>query len=364
MVNPELGSAVDALIEGRGDRRAEALVGAGGLDVLPILEPRLGADLPLPELERVEAVLKRALRGLCARSVPGEVAREVAGFQKRLGFLLKYKPYAVKAASPLGYSIFVQTPREGFSFQRHLEHKTEIFHILDVHDGGYVFICEYDDWQRGYEPDAFGAWLAGEPNPRYDAFRATPAPGDVFWVDRLNVVHTVIGCTLEEFATVSTDLVDRLHDQNRGKRIPATFRREWVTAHLRALSPPPRTRRVVIDPAGSRMVEEAPVPMPGGRRTPFIAGDFVAERWMIDPGRATAIRHDDGQAVSAYVMAGRGALILGTPDEVSRSSPPTLDVGPGDLILVLPGAHYGFVNEGGESLTISMHRVPPGQALR
>jgi hypothetical protein len=363
-VNPELKSAVEALIDGRGDRRAEALVREGGLDVLPILEPRLGADLPLDDLERVESALKLALRGLCEKRVPGEVAREVAGFQQRIGFLLKYKPYAVKAASPLGYSIFVQNPREGFSFQRHIEHKTEIFHILDVHDGGYVFICEYDDWRRGYEPDAFGAWLAGEPNPRYDAFRVTPEPGDVFWVDRLNVVHTVIGCTLEEFATVSTDMVDRLHDQNRGHRIPATFRREWAAARLRALSPPPRTRRVVIDPAGARVVEDEPVSMPGGRRTPFIAGAFAAERWMVEPGRATETGPDDGQALSAYVMAGHGALILGTRDEVSRSSPPTLGVGRGDLLLVLPGAHYGFVNEGGDPLTISMHRVPPGHALR
>jgi len=40
----------------------------------------------------------------------------------------------------------------------------------------------------------------------------------VFIISELGVVHTVMGCVLEEYATVSTDMVERLHDQNIGRR--------------------------------------------------------------------------------------------------------------------------------------------------
>ena len=40
---------------------------------------------------------------------------------------MKYKSYAVKAATPLGYSIFLQNQGQGFSFQQHLVHKLEGF---------------------------------------------------------------------------------------------------------------------------------------------------------------------------------------------------------------------------------------------
>ena len=79
-------------------------------------------------------------------------ARKLASLMKDIGLFFKYKPYAVKASHPLGYSIFLQRPLEGFSFQNHLEHKTEVFHILEVMPGGFVFLCKYEDWQKHYEP--------------------------------------------------------------------------------------------------------------------------------------------------------------------------------------------------------------------
>jgi hypothetical protein len=64
-----------------------------------------------------------------------------------LGLLLKYKPYGVKCSSLLGYSIFFLNPGEGFSFQRHLDFKTELFHFIDTGQNGYGFIAESDDFK-------------------------------------------------------------------------------------------------------------------------------------------------------------------------------------------------------------------------
>ncbi len=61
-----------------------------------------------------------------------------------------------------------------------------------------------------------------------------PRPGDVIVIDKLSVVHSVVGCVLAEFATVSTDMVDRLHDQNEGAPIPAEFTRAFSEERIRA----------------------------------------------------------------------------------------------------------------------------------
>ena len=84
-----------------------------------------------------------------------------------------------------------------------MTHKTEIFYILDVQPGGFVFLCDFADWQRIYRRDTFLAWLNGARDERYERFKFVPRPGDVVVIDRLNVVHSVVGCVLAEFATVS-----------------------------------------------------------------------------------------------------------------------------------------------------------------
>ncbi len=274
-----------------GDLALRERLAAHGLDLLPALEDYLARDLPIAVLEGYEEVLKAVLRPALAGEVSGGDARAIASFQQRVGPLLKYKSYAVKASSPLGYSIFLQNPGEGFSFQRHLTHKTEVFHILDVHPGGFVFRCGFDEWERCYDRERFAAWLAGEgPDPDYDRYRFAARPGDVFVLDELGTVHTVIGCTLEEFATISTDMVDRLHDQNRGKPIPAAFDKTWAGARLRDLRSPAASRRV----AGTRddpRIEELPardVP----RRQQDRAGRRLRDR---EPAPGPAARRDRGR---------------------------------------------------------------------
>jgi hypothetical protein len=360
----KLEAAVDAMVEGRGDPSAETVIRRAGSEALRILEPRLVVDRPLDELESVEAVLKLVLRALFAAGPCGEVAREIAAFQQRVSFLLKYKSYAVKAASPLGYSVFIQNPGEGFSFQRHTEVKLEVFHILDVHDGGFVFMCEYDDWRRSYEPASFAAWLAGAADDRYERFRFRPEAGDVFHVDHDNVVHTVIGCTVEEFATVSTDMVERLHDQNRGKQIPPLFGRAYARSRLCRLPSPGRVRLVSILPGGPRVVPAMPVAVTGGWQTTFVEGPLAAQCGVVEPGQATAIARDASRAIALNVTQGSGRLVLGDREETRRASPPTLPIQGGDLLLVAPGAWYGIVNDAREALRFSRHGVQPQHALR
>ncbi len=330
---------------------------------LAALVERLRADSPIDVLEGFERQLKDRLRVELAAPLTGHRMRELASIQQKLGFLLKYKSYAVKAASPLGYSVFLQRPGEGFSFQQHVTHKTEIFYVLDVLPGGYVFLCDFDDWRRVYERDTFLAWLGGKPDARYERFRFVPQPGDVIVIDRLNVVHSVMGCTLAEFATVSTDMVDRLHDQNAGRPIPAEFTRAFAEQRIGAFTWPEVSHRVSHEASGWSRSALASVKVTGGHRTMFGHGAFVASSHRFDRGAASDIGADTERATSLHVATGRGRLVLGDANEVRRMSPPTLAAQAGDLFLIAPGAHYGFVNDGDTPLTVAEHRIQPSVAF-
>ncbi len=332
-------------------------------EALPALIGHLRADSPIEVLERYERILKDLLSIDLASALDGNGIRELASIQRDLGFLLKYKSYAIKASSPLGYSVFIQNRAEGFSFQRHVTHKTEIFCILDVLPGGYVFICDFSEWERVYRRDSFLAWLNGEPDERYEPFRYVPQPGDLIAVDRLNVVHTVIGCVLAEFATVSTDMVDRLHDQNEGRAIPSQFSRDYAEARLRNIRWPRASYRVSIEPAGRSRTLLSPQPVRGGSRTLFGEGPLVASLREYDTGAVSDVVTDRERATCLHIVEGAGQLVLGEAREVRRVSPPTIAAGAGDLLLIAPGAHYGFINDGDTPLLVSEQRIPPSTAL-
>jgi mannose-6-phosphate isomerase-like protein (cupin superfamily) len=318
----------------------------------------LRADSPIAVLEQSERQLKEILRSELAAPLDGLRIRALAAFQQDVGFLLKYKSYAVKAASPLGYSIFLQRPGEGFSFQQHVTHKTEIFYILDVLPGGYVFLCDFADWQRVYQRESFLAWLNGAPDPRYERFKFVPKPGDVIVIDRLSVVHSVVGCVLAEFATVSTDMVDRLYDQNEGRAIPSEFTRAFSEERIRRLVWPETSHRVTLESSGWSRAEMPPHAVTGGRKTTFGDDDkFTASSFRFDRGATSDIASDARRATCLHVASGSGRLVLGTADEVRRTSPPALMAKAGDLFLVAPGAHYGVVNDGGGPLVIAEHRI-------
>jgi mannose-6-phosphate isomerase-like protein (cupin superfamily) len=326
-------------------------------DGLAALVKRLRADSSIDILEQAEGDLKKHLQEALARPLDGAAIRELASLQQQIGFLPKYKSYAVKAASPLGYSVFLQRPGEGFSFQQHIKHKTELFYVLDVLPGGYVFLCDFEDWQRLYDRDEFLAWLGGKPDARYERWKLVPQPGDVIIIDKLNVVHSVIGCTLVEFATVSTDMVDRLYDQNEGRQIPAEFSRDFTEDRLRRLSWPGASQRVTFERGGWHRRDIPSQPIKGGVRTVFDDGDVGAASFRIDPGAESDLSMDPERAVCLHVVEGAGRLVLGDEAEVRRGSPPALAARAGDLFFVAPGAHYGFVNDGTTPLTVAEHRI-------
>ena len=315
-------------------------------------------------LEEAERKLKTILQRELSAPLDGAALRELASLQQRLGFLLKYKSYAVKAASPLGYSVFLQRPGEGFSFQQHVTHKTELFYFLDVLPGGYVFLCDIEEWRRVYDRDRFLAWLAGTPDQAYERFRFVPQPGDVIVIDKLNVVHSVIGCTLVEFATVSTDMVDRLHDQNEHRLVPAEFTRNNAEVRLRGLPWPRASQRVTADPAGWRRTEIPSDRVPGGLRTVLNDdGVVMAAAYRFAAGAVSDVVTDSERAVSLHIVGGTGRLVLGDAAEVRRTSPPTLAANAGDLFFIAPGAHYGFVNDHTEPLIVAEHRIPYATAF-
>jgi mannose-6-phosphate isomerase-like protein (cupin superfamily) len=330
---------------------------------LAALVERLRADSSIDLLEQAEGELKKHLQEALSGPLDGEAIRELASLQQRIGFLPKYKSYAVKAASPLGYSVFLQRPGEGFSFQQHIKHKTELFYVLDVLPGGYVFLCDFEEWQRVYDRDEFLAWLGGKPDARYERWKLVPEPGDVIVIDKLNVVHSVIGCTLVEFATVSTDMVDRLHDQNEGHKIPAEFSRDFTEDRLRRLSWPGTSQRVTYERGEWRRRDIPAHPISGGVRTVFDEGLVGAASFRIDPGAKSDISMDPHRAVCLHVVEGGGRLVLGDEAEVRRASPPALTARAGDLFFVAPGAHYGFVNGGTTPLTVAEHRIPVAVAF-
>ncbi len=362
--------------EAAADLPTQARLAEHGLRLLPALAGYLASDLPIAVLERYEALLKAVLRRELAGEVSGETARAVAAFQLQVGLLMKYKSYAVKASSPLGYSIFLQNPDEGFSFQRHLTHKTEVFHILDAHPGGFVYLSSYDDWRRDYDRGRFADWLAGQPDAAYERHRIPAHPGDVFILDQLNIVHTVVGCTLEEFATISTDMVDRLHDQNEGRPIPATFAKPWVHQRLAGLRNPPSSRVVAAGladlerrhatPAADAAASSRHLPahaIQGGTRTVLATGFVDAAQYSIQPRGETAPQSDPRCAASLYVRSGSGRVLLGSAAELARPTAPGLAVAGRDLLTVPQGTWYALVNEGDQPLEVVEHRIRPEVAL-
>lgn len=148
-----------------------------------------------------------------------------------LGLLLKYKSYGVKCSTLLGYSIFLLNPNEGFSFQRHADFKTELFHCIETRPGGYAFIAESADFKKIAQNSSVESWWKSGKG-EFNRYVKPLTSGDVIKVERPRIVHTVIGCTIEEYANTSVDMVDRLFDQNKGRKVPILSRNEILKKYL------------------------------------------------------------------------------------------------------------------------------------
>ncbi|HXU33643.1 MAG TPA: hypothetical protein VN851_23995 [Thermoanaerobaculia bacterium] len=297
---------------------------------------------------------------LLSAPLTGGEARRVAAFQRDVGLLPKYKSYAIKASSPLGYSVFFQEPGQGFSFQQHREHKVEIFHVLDTSPGAFALICSLEDWTAHYDPQDFSRWLEGSDHPHYEKWRIPLSPGDVLCLERPGIVHTVIGCTLEEFATVSTDMVDRLHDQNAGASIPESYCRDRAQ-HLLRSTPSPSASQIITSPKERRPIERQP--FPGGDLTTLgqVPG-LRATRIRLEGQRQSPMQKSEDQALVLFASRGDASLLLGTAEEFGRQDPPPVDLPKGTVAMIPPGMSWKVA-----SLTtdveISVHSIPPEVAL-
>jgi mannose-6-phosphate isomerase-like protein (cupin superfamily) len=332
-----------------------------GIALLPAVGSYLRTDSSIHRTEAVENVLKSILKPLFQKPLTGLICRQIALFQNSYRFAFKYKSYAVKAATPLGYSIFLQEQGQGFSFQQHVTHKTEVFHILAAKPGAYVFLCELADWQRHYEPQRFDRWHSGARDQFFDQRAFRPRPGDVFVISELGVVHTVVGCILEEFATVSTDMVERLHDQNVGCSIPSRFTRRCAESELLGLTLPEEKR--LVDPGDwtSRVI--TPARCKGGCES-ILADSFVrASHRRIEAGCDTGVQRCERVAAIVRIFSGRATLWLADDSELGRLDDAAIDAGAGDVFLIPPAAWYGFRNDGPQPLTYSEHRIDPKVAL-
>ena len=215
-------------------RRGDPALAQAFSDVLRV--PR-----PIDQVEGVERLAKLlwddVLRGI---SSDPELIRLAIDFFHEMGFLCKYKSYGVKVASPFGYSLFVLEDGKGFSFQLHAARKLEAFHILEIAKSSFVYLSSEAEW---YESGAREAqdWAETGLQPE-SACAYRPAAGDVIEVGQTKLVHTVIGCVLEEFATCSTDTVVRLFDQNAGQAVVLPTAHPDIASILRRTAWLPRRK--------------------------------------------------------------------------------------------------------------------------
>jgi hypothetical protein len=340
--------------------------GTPGADLgqLDALVAPLKTDAPIDVVERHEEALKRILGAVFERGATPEEGRRIAAFQRDVGLIMKYKPYAVKASTPLGFSLFLQEPGQGFSFQKHSVRKVEAFHVLEADADSYVFLAPWSEWQRVYEPERFQRWLAGASDAAYERFRLRPSVGDVYLITDRDTVHTVIGCRIEEYASVSVDVVERLHDQNRGAAMPAKFTRAHTLDQLTSVHQPANHRSVRADGAAS------PSPLEevahGVRRSALVdCPELQATVWKLAPGATTPILDvDRDRAVQLYVNAGSSRVVIGNRDEVTGGAAEALDVSCPGTTMIAPGLSFTISNPSDGPLTVSMHSVPWRPAIR
>ncbi len=325
---------------------------------LPVVADYLKRPMKMDRIERIEAVFKRYLHVAFRDNLTGNDARFIAETTRKVGFILKFKPYGVKCATPLGYSIFFLRPGMGFSFQRHLTRKTELFHMLQILERGQVYLSTSEEWQAVYDKDAFNRWLAGAPDARYAKFSVKPNPGDVYLVTELETVHSVLGCVIEEYATVSTDMVDRLHDQNTGRDdvdfVDVATVEKWLAALPRPL--PTSCWKTLSAP---------PVPMArtsrDGVQQIVLAdtGEFLAERFEIDAGRVLRIDADPARARSIFCLGGR--CRFGWQPDAGAGRAADVELAAGEVIIVPPRMRQAIVAE--ERVSLSSHTIRPELAL-
>lgn len=315
------------------------------MDELRKLSVAMRQDLPILELEKLEDRFKFLVRTLVGENFGNDsIALEIACIQKEMGLLCKYKSYGIKACTPLGYAIFLLNPGEGFSFQNHLDFKVELFYILDVSNGGYVYISTSEEWNQVFNEEKFRRWLAGDIVPEYEVFKKYVKSGDVIKIDKVGIVHSAIGCVLEEYANVSTDMVQRLYDQNKGKPIPKKCSRELAKKQIESIVFP-------------MFANDKSSPTEFGIEMVLNESDeFIAKRISIYPSKQQMIKTQD-QYFSLYITQGEGNLFV-------AESSSSISLSKGDPVLLVPNSQWILKNSFDIPLQYSLLAVAKKSALK
>jgi hypothetical protein len=320
----------------------------------------LGRDQSIASAESTEDQLKRHVRRLIS-SGPGSAGYSIAATALAdVGLIPKFKSYAIKAANPTGYSIFLQNPGKGFSFQLHPVPKFELFHILATRGFSRVFKMPHALWEEVFEPARIEAWIAGKEDPELDAYAVEPRPGDLFTVESVTDVHTVLGCLVEEFATNSTDLVLRLHDQNAGLQIPTNFSRSQMEEELEALPDVSPSRFWFLSDRGWANQEVQPRYTPGASHWEVQCGPLTAGWLHLEPEKSTQLSCPDGHLLFARIFAGSARIRF----RERRDAPGQgVEYHAGACFVLLPGESAVIEAKGTRELQLSLHRAPVDLAL-
>jgi hypothetical protein len=314
----------------------------------------------LSEVEASEAQLKKNILLLLADGIGSESYSRAASAIGKVGLVPKIKSYATKAASPTGYAVFLQDPGRGFSFQLHPVPKFELFHTLASRGFSRVFKMPHRVWEETYDPERIERWLRGRADSTLDQFAVVPEPGDVFTVESTEDVHTVLGCLVEEFATNSTDLVLRLHDQNHLLKVTDRSR-ESVERELSGLPVVEPRRRWWLD--GNQWKSEPLHPRVGdGYRSWTVSCGPLAATWLrVDRNGRYRLLCDSDRLLFGRVFL--GAISLSFEEPATRPSG-AQSVTKGSCFAVLPGESAFLVNAGTQELAVSLHHSPVSLALQ
>jgi hypothetical protein len=278
----------------------------------------LAAPQPQETVEAIEAALKRDWRAVLDRSSSRAAASAFSTAFHRLGFLRKYKSYGIKFSTPFGYSIFTLHDGKGFSVQVHTAAKVEAFQFFRCHESSYAILASERDW-HATSAEFLSEWQAGVLEDGPVGFK--PQAGDVMLIDDLGVVHAVIGCILEEYATTSNDAVLRLHDQNAHDEVRLPERHPDLGEILRPLEFAPRNRVTRTEHGWRREpLAETPPLTPivdmsarGLRGFHLVVGEGREHRMDAEPASVITLVGLEG-AVSAEVAG--VAFVLGPGDSM------------------------------------------------
>lgn len=304
----------------------------------------LARPRPYREVEDIEASLLDLWRDVLSGGVGDLAELEACSlFFSRIGFLHKYKGYGVKVALPFGYSLFDLADGCGFSFQVHEQPKLEGFHVLRPKDGALLYVAALDEWEAEGRDWAV-RWFGGRTDGPLPRGALVPRAGDVAAVSETNVVHTVLGCVLEEYASCSVDSVVRLHDQNdRSDPVLPPWHASTARLLRQGSTGLPQRHLVRSGPGWARYT-------PAWEGVVLETGQVRGRRELLTPGSSHCLVPGE-HVTSVVVVTGHVSASL------SRT---LLTRGPGEVVVVPPGLPVTL--ECDAPATVSVHQVPASLA--